>query len=114
MREKVNKDAYSRVGFSRDILFTISYFGKKRKLAAIIGSIILAIGIVGTFYYGSINVTQIVNRNVNPQNGLPYPVNGVPPASAQVAFEILLFVGLLILAYGIATRYTDLTSRGSK
>jgi hypothetical protein len=48
---------------------------------------------------------------VNPQTGLPTTVNGIPPASAQVGFEILIFIGLFVLAYGIATRYTHLSSK---
>jgi TRAP-type C4-dicarboxylate transport system permease small subunit len=84
---------------------------KRWKVAVSIGSIILVIGIAGTVYFGSLNVTQEVRENVNPQTGLPNAVNGIPPAQAQIVFEILIFIGLLILANGISTRYTRLNRK---
>jgi TRAP-type C4-dicarboxylate transport system permease small subunit len=84
---------------------------KRWKIAVTIGAVILIIGIAGTLYFGSINLTQVVKNNVNPQTGLPNAVSGIPPAQAQVIFGILIFIGLFILAYGIATRYTRHSNR---
>ena len=33
------------------------------------------------FYFGSLDVTQVVKKNVNPQTGLPNVVSGIPPTS---------------------------------
>jgi hypothetical protein len=57
---------------------------KRWRIAVAMGAVILVIGIAGTLYFGSINVTQVVKNNVNPQTGLPNAVNGVPPAQAQL------------------------------
>ena len=84
---------------------------KRWRIAVVIGAVILVMGISGTLYFGSINVTQVVKNNVNPQTGLPNTVNGVPPAQAQLIFEILIFIGLFILAYGIGTQYTRLHNK---
>ena len=84
---------------------------KRWRIAVVIGAVILVMGISGTLYFGSINVTQVVKNNVNPQTGLPNAVNGVPPAQAQLIFEILIFIGLFILAYGIGTQYTRLRNK---
>jgi TRAP-type C4-dicarboxylate transport system permease small subunit len=84
---------------------------KRWRIAVAMGAVILVIGIAGTLYFGSINVTQVVKNNVNPQTGLPNAVNGVPPAQAQLIFEILIFIGLFILAYGIGTQYTRLHNK---
>ena len=84
---------------------------KRWRIAFAMGAVILVIGIAGTLYFGSINVTQVVKNNVNPQTGLPNTVNGVPLAQAQLIFEILIFIGLFILAYGIGTRYTRLSNK---
>jgi TRAP-type C4-dicarboxylate transport system permease small subunit len=84
---------------------------KRWRIAVAMGAVILVIGIAGTLYFGSINVTQVVKNNVNPQTGLPNAVNGVPPAQAQLIFEILIFIGLFILAYGIGTQYTRLRNK---
>jgi TRAP-type C4-dicarboxylate transport system permease small subunit len=84
---------------------------KRWRIAVAMGAVILVIGIAGTLYFGSINVTQVVKNNVNPQTGLPNTVNGVPPAQAQLIFEILIFIGLFILAYGIGTQYTRLRNK---
>ncbi len=102
MADKVNKGNF---------IGGILHSQKRWRIAVAIGVVILVIGISGTLYFGSINVTQVVKNNVNPQTGLPNTVNGVPPAQAQLIFEILIFVGLFILAYGIATRYTRLSSK---
>lgn len=51
-------------------------------------AVILVIEIAGTLYFGSIDVNQVVKNNVNPQTGLPNAVTGIPPAQAQVIFEI--------------------------
>jgi hypothetical protein len=95
---KVNKGH-----FIRDILHS----QKKWRLSVAIGAIVLVIGISDAFYFGSIDLTQVVKNNVNPQTGLPNTVNGISPALAQIIFEILIFIGLLVLAYGIATRFTS-------
>jgi TRAP-type C4-dicarboxylate transport system permease small subunit len=87
------------------------YSPKRWRIAIALGAVILAVGIVGTMYFGSIDITQVVKKNVNPQTGLPNAVNGIPPASAQVVFEILIFIGLFVLSYGIATRYTRLYNK---
>ena len=102
MADKVNKGNF---------IGGILHSQKRWRIAVAIGVVILVIGISGTLYFGSINVTQVVKNNVNPQTGLPNTVNGVPPAQAQLIFEILIFIGLFILAYGIATRYTRLSSK---
>jgi TRAP-type C4-dicarboxylate transport system permease small subunit len=102
MADKVNKGNF---------IGGILHSQKRWRIAVAIGAVILVIGISGTLYFGSINVTQVVKNNVNPQTGLPNTVNGVPPAQAQLIFEILIFIGLFILAYGIATRYTRLSSK---
>ena len=102
MADKVNKGNF---------IGGILHSQKRWRIAVAIGVVILVIGISGTLYFGSINVTQVVKNNVNPQTGLPNTVNGVPPAQAQLIFEILIFVSLFILAYGIATRYTRLSSK---
>jgi TRAP-type C4-dicarboxylate transport system permease small subunit len=103
MTDKVNKG-----NFRRD---TFLYSPKRWRIAIALGAVVLVVGIVGTIYFGSIDITQVVKKNVNPQTGLPTTVNGIPPASAQVGFEILIFIGLFALAYGIATRYTRLGSK---
>ena len=102
MADKVNKGNF---------IGGILHSQKRWRIAVTIGAVILVIGISGTLYFGSINVTQVVKNNVNPQTGLPNTVNGVQPAQAQLIFEILIFIGLFILAYGIATRYTRLSSK---
>jgi hypothetical protein len=90
-----------------NLRWDISLYSPKRwRIAIALGAVILAVGIVGTIYFGSIDLTQVVKKNVNPQTGLPNAVNGIPPASAQVVFEIVILIGLFVLAYGIATRYT--------
>ena len=101
MADKVNKGNF---------IGGILHSQKRWRIAVAIGAVILVIGISGTLYFGSINVTQVVKNNVNPQTGLPNTVNGVPPAQAQLIFEILISIGLFILAYGIGTRYTHLSS----
>ena len=102
MADKVNKGNF---------IGGILHSQKRWRIAVAIGAVILVVGISGTLYFGSINVTQVVKNNVNPQTGLPNTVNGVPPAQAQLIFEILIFIGLFILAYGIATLYTRLSSK---
>jgi|SRR3954471_1686616 hypothetical protein len=102
MADKVNKGNF---------IDGILHSQKRWRIAVAIGAVILVIGISGTLYFGSINVTQVVKNNVNPQTGLPNTVNGVPPAQAQLIFEILIFIGLFILAYGIGTRYTRLSNK---
>ena len=102
MADKVNKG---------NLIGGILHSQKRWRIAVAIGAVILVIGISGTLYFGSINVTQVVKNNVNPQTGLPNAVNGVPPAQAQLIFEILIFIGLFILAYGIGTQYTRLHNK---
>jgi TRAP-type C4-dicarboxylate transport system permease small subunit len=90
-----------------NLRWDISLYSPRRwRITIALGAVILAVGIVGTIYFGSIDITQVVKKNVNPQTGLPNAVNGIPHASAQVVFEILIFIGLFVLSYGIATRYT--------
>jgi TRAP-type C4-dicarboxylate transport system permease small subunit len=103
MTDKINQRSFK--------IDSLLHLQKRWKLAVSLGSIILVIGVAGTFYFGSLNVTQEVKENVNPQTGLPNAVNGIPPAQAQLVFEILIFIGLLILAYGITTRYTRLNRK---
>ena len=98
MTDKINKEGFKPVSFLHS--------QKRWRIAVAIGAVILVIGIAGTIYFGSQDVTQVVNKNVNPQTGLPNMVNGIPLAQAQLIFEILIFIGLFVLAYGIATRYT--------
>jgi TRAP-type C4-dicarboxylate transport system permease small subunit len=102
MADKVNKGNF---------IGGILHSQKRWRIAVAIGAVILVIGISGTLYFGSINVAQVVKNNVNPQTGLPNTVNGVPPAQAQLIFEILIFIGLFILAYGIGTQYTRLSNK---
>ena len=103
MADKVNKGNF---------IGGILHSQKRWRIAVAMGAVILVIGIIWyLFYFGSINVTQVVKNNVNPQTGLPNTVNGVPPAQAQLIFEILIFIGIFILAYGIATLYTRLSSK---
>ena len=103
MSNKANKGNFIRDKFL--------YSPKRWRIAVAVGAIILVVGIVGAIYFGSIDVAQVVKRNVNPQTGLPYSVSGIPPASAQVVSEILIFIGLFVLAYGVATRYTHIGSK---
>lgn len=103
MSDKVNR------GNFRLNLFL--YPAKRWRIAIALSAVILAFRIVGTMYFGSIDITQVVKKNVNPQTGLPNAVNGIPPASAQVVFEILIFIGLFVLSYDIATRYTRLYNK---
>jgi hypothetical protein len=107
MMDKVN-DKVNQKGFKRD---SFMHLQKRWKIAISIGFIILVIGIVGTFYFGSLDVTQVVKKNVNPQTGLPNMVNGIPLAQAQLVFEFLIFVGLFVMAYDIATQYTHLSRK---
>jgi hypothetical protein len=95
-----------------NLRWDISLYSPKRwRITIALGAVTLAVGIVGTIYFGSIGITQVVKKNVNPQTGLPNAVNGIPPASVQVVFEILIFIGLLVLSYGIATGYTRLCNK---
>ena len=71
---------------------------KRWRIAVAVGAVILVIGIAGTLYFGSIDVNQVVKNNVNPQTGLSNTVNGIPPAQAQVLFEILIFIGLFCIS----------------
>ena len=74
MADKVNKGNF---------IGGILHSQKRWRIAVAIGVVILVIGISGTLYFGSINVTQVVKNNVNPQTGLPNTVNGVPPAQVS-------------------------------
>lgn len=82
------------------------YSPKRLRIDIALGVIILVVGIAGTIYFGSIDITQIVKKNANQQTGLLNTVNGIPHAQAQVGFEILIFIDLFALGYGTASHYT--------
>ena len=68
-----------------------------------IGAIILIIGIIGVVSFGSIVLKMSSERNINPVDQRPYPINGVSPYNAELAFVFVMIAGLGIVAYGVVS-----------
>jgi hypothetical protein len=84
------------------IMFAFMYYSKKSKVLMIIGSVLIVIGFIGTFYFGSKVLNDTVQGKLNPADSRPYPVNGVSPLYAEISFIGIAIVGLAILGLGIA------------
>jgi hypothetical protein len=79
------------------------YYIRKPKVIISIGAIVFIIGIIGVVSFGSIVLNKTSERNINPANQRPYPINGVSPYNAELAFAFVMIAGLGIVAYGVVS-----------
>jgi hypothetical protein len=86
------------------IMVALLYLSKKAKVLMVIGAVLIAIGFIGGFYFGSIVVNQASEGKLNPVTSSPYPVNGIDPLLAEKSFIAIAVVGLAILGLGLASR----------
>jgi hypothetical protein len=86
------------------IMVLLLYFSKKAKVLMVIGSVLIAIGFIGGFYFGTIVVNQAAQGKLNPVTSSPYPVNGIDPLLAEKIFIAIAIIGLAILGLGLASR----------
>lgn len=86
-------------GPASGIMLTLLYYTKKGKIPLIIGVILLVIGVIGTYSFGSISVKDAVTGNTNPDR--PNLINGVSPLYTEIEFIGIMIVGLALIALGI-------------
>jgi hypothetical protein len=79
------------------------YYIRKPKVIISIGAIAFIIGIIGVLSFGSIVLKTSSERNINPVDQRPYPINGVSPYNAELAFAFVMIAGLGIVAYGVVS-----------
>jgi ABC-type transport system involved in multi-copper enzyme maturation permease subunit len=79
------------------------YYIRKPKVIISIGAIVFIIGIIGVLSFGSIVLKTSSERNINPVDQRPYPINGVSPYNAELAFAFVMIAGLAIVAYGVVS-----------
>jgi dipeptide/tripeptide permease len=84
------------------MMVLLLYFSKKAMM--VIGALLIAIGFIGGFYFGSIVVNQASQGKLNPVTSSPYPVNGIDPLLAEKVFIAIAVIGLAILGLGLASR----------
>lgn len=89
------------------MMVLLLYFSKKAKALMVIGAVLIAIGFIGGFYFGSIVVNQASQGKLNPVTSSPYPVNGIDPLLAEKVFIAIAVIGLAILGLGLASRSRD-------
>jgi ABC-type transport system involved in multi-copper enzyme maturation permease subunit len=79
------------------------YYIRKPKVIISIGAIVFIIGIIGVLSFGSIVLKTSSERNINPVDQRPYPINGVSPYNAELGFAFVMIAGLAILSYGVVS-----------
>ena len=79
------------------------YYIRKPKVVISIGAIVFIIGIIGVLSFGSIVLKTSSERNINPVNQRPYPINGVSPYNAELTSAFVMIAGLGIVAYGVVS-----------
>jgi ABC-type transport system involved in multi-copper enzyme maturation permease subunit len=85
------------------VMLGFLYYIRKPKIIISIGAIIFIIGIIGAVSFGSIVLKTSSERNINPVDQRPYPINGVSPYNAELGFVFVMIAGLGILAYGVVS-----------
>ena len=85
------------------VMLGFLYYIRKPKVVISIGAIVFIIGIIGVLSFGSIVLKTSSERNINPVDQRPYPINGVSPYNAELAFVFVMIAGLGIVAYGVVS-----------
>jgi hypothetical protein len=79
------------------------FYIRKPKVIISIGAIVFIIGIIGVLSFSSIVLKTSSERNINPVDQRPYPINGVSPYNAELGFAFVMIAGLAILSYGVVS-----------
>ena len=81
-------------------------FLHNKKAMIITGAILIGIGAAGAISLGPMLIQDYATGNIDPTTARPYPVFGISPLYAQIAFIGVAIVGLgLLVWYATSTRW---------
>jgi hypothetical protein len=86
-------------GSASGIMLALLYYTKKGKIPLAIGAVLLIVGVIGTYSFGSISMKDAITGNTNPDR--PNLISGISPLYTEIVFIGIMIVGLSLIALGI-------------